>query len=78
MIKIWDKYIIKRFIFIFCLLLFGFYGIFILLDFATHASYFPRTMENRFLNIIYFNCVVVIVFLFFAMFLHNTIVKENS
>lgn len=54
MIKIWDKYIIKKFIFVFCLLLFGFYGIFILLDFATHSSYFPHTMQDRFLNIVYF------------------------
>lgn len=54
MTYIWSKYITIKFIKTFLILLFGFYALFILLDFSTHSSYFPKNMDSRFQNIIIF------------------------
>lgn len=53
-INIWTKYITKKFLTTFALLLFGFYALFILLDFSAHSSYFPKNMDSRYKNIIIF------------------------
>jgi lipopolysaccharide export system permease protein len=36
--KIWESYFIKQFLLVFLLLLLGFYGLYVLLDYSTHAS----------------------------------------
>ncbi|MEC7839038.1 MAG: LptF/LptG family permease [Chlamydiota bacterium] len=54
MIKIWEKYLLKQFLGTLLLVLLGFYGLFVLLDFSTHASIFPHTMQSRWLQITIF------------------------
>ncbi len=54
MITIWDKYILKQFLSGLAFLLFGFYGLFVLLDFSANASHFPHSMESRILTIVTF------------------------
>lgn len=43
MIKIWEKYFFSEFAKTFCLFLFGFYGLYVLIDYSNHASAFQST-----------------------------------
>lgn len=46
MYKLWERYFLREFIKIFCLFLFGFYGLYVLIDYSNHASSFQSVHHH--------------------------------